>query len=1214
MSERYDPIADREADRQARLAAQTVFDRPVVLEAGAGTGKTAALVARIVAWTLGRGWQLAEAEEAEALDREGRRGEPQPERVAARCLDRVVAITFTDAAAAEMATRVGEAFAAVARGELPPWLAPAALPSDPEVKSKRAAALLVAMDHLTVSTIHAFCRRLLSRWPLEGGLHPSFTVDADEHVLERVVQESVEAAIRRAFVTADDPDLGFLVGRGIGPQSLAEAVMALARAGVPAETLGADVQLGARTAALARRLAEAVAGLAGLVAPRLAGVKKAKNAAALAVALLALAKRLEHAEAIGPDALAGVVAELLDESLVGHLKKWRKGELNNEERARLGEVRGELRAGSASLVGLIEFLGTLDMELLAHAQRALAPLLTTVHRELRRRGAETFAALLCDARDLLARHPAAAARERHEIRQLLVDEFQDTDALQCEMLRTIALAGPIESRPCLFLVGDPKQSIYGWRSADLAAYEGFLADLDAARGERHTLSVNFRSVPVVLDEVARCVAPVMVREAGVQPEFRSLVASEAKATSPGFSSERQAPVEFWVSWASPDSDGEGGGETNSGEAAELEARALANDIRAVHDESNVAWREIGVLLRTFSDADTYLQAMRDAGVPYAVERDRSYYRRREVIEAAALVRTILDPADHLALVTWLRSCTVGVPDAGLLPLWDGGFPGLMTELTGPDDPRLARLRELVGSVAGALPADVPGIERIGGWEHALAAGIEAVAELRGAFEQNTAPAFVERLRTLTLIEAGEATRALGAYRVANLDRFFRELTAAIEESGRDREAVLRTLRIAIGERREAEEGRPREAAQDAVQVMTIHKAKGLDFAHVYLLQTHKRSGRGRSTVADAEEIDGGFEFCLFGAPTPGWIRVEEHRAAVAEAELVRTLYVALTRAKDRVVVAGRWPSSTERRPPSDSHIALLRHRAGDLDLRALQAQATEAGRGFIDAMDARWVFLSTAGERRQCGDRIADTSLPSPIEAEADRLLLVEHRSAAVARMARPTSAPASAEAHRELRELLAEQHAEERPAVSQAIESAPQGVAVAAGSLVHLALERIDLRADLAGEVARQRERLRSLVGGRGRPADAEPAARAGAMLGQLATSRLGARLATIAPHVVARELAVLLPPGDGPAAPVGFVAGAIDVVYRDPSTGELVIADYKTDDVSGEAEIAVRAATYASQGVIYQRALKEALGLATAPRFELWFLRADRIVSLPG
>jgi ATP-dependent exoDNAse (exonuclease V) beta subunit len=118
--------------------------------------------------------------------------------------------------------------------------------------------------------------------------------------------------------------------------------------------------------------------------------------------------------------------------------------------------------------------------------------------------------------------------------------------------------------------------------------------------------------------------------------------------------------------------------------------------------------------------------------------------------------------------------------------------------------------------------------------------------------------------------------------------------------------------------------------------------------------------------------------------------------------------------------------------------------------------------------------------------------------------------------------------------------------------------------------------------------------------------------VLDRLVGGPLLARLEAIGTAVVARELSVLLPPGDGPDAPVGFVSGTIDLVYRDPATGALVIADYKTDEAATDPEVAGRVAAYASQGTTYRRALTEALHLDAEPRFELWFLHPGRIETV--
>ncbi len=1201
--------AVRAADAAARLRAQTSFAGALVIEAGAGTGKTATLVARIVAWCLGPGWRRAAAELAAQPARPHRAEAPAAERIAGRVLDAVVAITFTEAAAAEMASRVAQALAEVSAGRLPTGLLPEALVVADGESGPRAAALLVALDHLVVATIHAFCRRLLADAPLEAGLHPAFTVDAEGRVVDEVARETVESAFRAALASSGDEPLVALAVRGFGPAEVADALAELAAAGVPPSALAEDPLAPAAVAALVGQVRGAAAEVDALVGRRVGGLGKTAKAIKIANGCEALG-----AAALGTLAeLAAAVAGALPDSLVERLEEWGRGKSTGREADALADVAADLRAPAGRLAVLAAHVARLDPELLATAWRAIGPLYVQLDRTMRARGAETFAALLRDARNLLADRPAVRAAVRAGMTQLLVDEFQDTDRLQCEIVRLLALDGPPGERPGLFLIGDPKQSIYGWRNADLAAYDAFLDLVCDGGGEAMGLSVNFRSLPQVLDEVRRVVEPAMVRQAGVQPAFQPLLPSAARAAARPAPGGRRAAVEHWVSWERAEGS-DALAPARARAAAEIEARALAADIRELHGDG-VAWREIGVLLRTTGSLDVVVGALRDAGVPHAVERDRSYYRRREVIEAAALVRTVLDPGDHLALVTVLRSGLVGVPDAALVPLWARGLPDHAGALPAPDEARLGRLAALVEEAAGALPAGIPGLARVTGWERNLTAFLARLAELRRSFATEPAAVFVERLRTATLFEASEAARALGAYRTANLDRFFRTLLEGIE-SGGEPQAIVRGLRSSVAEAREALEGRPLAAAEDAVRVMTIHKAKGLDFAHVYLLQAHGRPRGGSRLGTGAEEIGGRFEYALLGACTPGWHEVEARRRRVEEAELVRTLYVAMTRAKDRLVVAGSWPAAPAVHVRPRSHMDVLARRAPAEGLAAVAARARAAGGRDADGDGARWVFPALGGlEAGPAAPATPAPALATPERVARDAERLATLRTEAAAHMATAFSAPASEEAHRRLLDATAtDPDGESGGAASARARESSASPAAAAGAAVHRVLETIDLEAEIGGQLAAARGLLTALVEGLiGADGRREAERRAAEVLTCLAAGPLLDRLRMVAPHVVARELAVLLPPDGGPAAPVGFVSGAIDLLYRDPETGDLVVADYKTDDVTGAAELAARAATYAPQGAVYRRALEEALRLPRRPRFELWFLQAGAIVRIP-
>jgi ATP-dependent helicase/nuclease subunit A len=1218
----------READREARRTAQRHFERPLVVQAGAGTGKTTTLIARLLAWCLGIGWDKALVRQEERAVAAGRRREVASERTAAAVLGGVVAITFTEAAAAEMAGRAARELATLARGEVPAWLDESVLPPVDEL-ARRARALLGTLDHLAVRTIHSFCRGLLSEHPLEAGLHPELTVDADGRMLEEIVRETVEASLRQGYGDPGDPDLLALASRGFGPREIVEALVALAGRGMPSSVLDRDPFGPEALQGFRDRLVEVARGVHRLIAPRLgASVVRAPNARKIEKGLAELIIRLEEEAAGGVDArtLAAWVEETIPENLLNHLKKWGKELESQAEQEVLGEVHDELCALSGSLCRLVDHLARLDPELLDYARRALRPLLGKVERGLTGRGVATFDALLTGAEALLARNPDVRARVRRGIDQLLVDEFQDTDRVQCELLRWLALDGPRDQRPGLFLVGDPKQSIYGWRSADLRAYDGFVALVRRDGGDVVSLVENFRSVPAILDEVARVVEPVMHERPGLQPPFEPLIPCDRRSDDPGFIRDGWAPVEHWVSWEKGE-EGPGPqspqGKTSATVATGLEAVALAADVRALHDREGVRWSEIAVLLRSTSDLDTYLEALRRARVPFLVGRDKNYYRRREVIEAAALVRAVLDPGDHLALLTMLRSPLAGVPDAALIPLWSRRFPKRMTDLTGQSPERLTELRALIEEAAREVPRDVPGIDRVQGWERSLLAAVEALAALRESFACDPADVFVERMRRLTLVEATEAARYLGPYRLANLDRFFRQLLSAIEDGGGDVSAILRALRKSVAEAREAEEGRPQDGSEDAVHVLTIHGAKGLDFRHVYLMQLHKTSmGENGGSKTEVSRIDlpfgGGtvYEYRLFGAPTLGYDRVEAERREVEAAERVRTLYVAMTRAKDRLVMAGVWPDDPAPRTPEQArtHLDLLLSRPdGPVDLPVLWEEGIGLSRwAFPDPSGALWKFpaLRPEDEAAVFGET-AGPALATPAEVARDSALLDVRRAEAEERMARPFSGAASEEAHERLREQMAESRLgdrEERKRRSAVPED--REAAMAAGGAIHRALETWDLAAEVRAEAKRQRALLPGylelLVQG---PDFDRALPLAQALLDRFIGGPLLDRLRRLRDHVLARELPVLLPPGDREGGPVGFISGAVDLLYKDPETGRLVIADYKTDEVETDEEIESRAAAYTPQGAVYVRALQEALGLPEPPRFELWFLRAGRV-----
>ncbi len=1204
MSTPTDIGAKMELDQKARLLAQTVFDRPLVLEAGAGTGKTATLVARIVSWCLGPGWDRT-------LERITTHTEnpPEADRIAALCLSRIVAITFTEAAAAEMASRVGDAMAEIEQGNIPIGLEPTVLPADLAARLERARAYLGNLDHMVVTTIHAYCRRLLAAFPLEIGLDPRFIVDADGNILMEVVRETLEKELVTAYSEDGNEHFLGLARAGYGPRELEQTLIRLAENGIRPETLNADPLSPEKITALRDRLSDSVRMVISLVRPCLEKAKRLKTGRNVLSALGGLFVRLES--------MGGTLGELiqlheqakidLPPNLIDHIQKWATRKDLSATEAEITEPVGTSLCNEAQALDIrLRHLLSLDVPLLTHARLALAPLVQTVRTEMRRRGAETFNALLQDARTLLTGHDSVCDQVRQKIDQLLVDEFQDTDLLQCEIIEKLALTEDAEHRPGLFLVGDPKQSIFGWRSADLRAYDHFVRKVTETSGEVHALTTNFRSAPPILAEVKRVMPGIMKAETGVQPMFQELLACPQRQEDPGFLTDDHSPIEYWVTADWNEIREKINVAPFSTRASEIEALALAKDLRALRDEQGVEWSDIGVLFRAATDTEPYLGAFREHGIPYYVERDTNFYRRREIIDICAVVRCVLDPNDHLALVTYLRSAMVGVPDAAWIPLWTRKFPEKITELRGRSLKKLEELRELVCEVASSLPKTIPGLDRIEGWEHNLLRGAESLAILREEFHRRPADEFVELMRRLLLVESTESGRYLGPYRLANLDRFFRNLIETLNTNKGAAQAVLRLLRTGVSQAREFEEGRPNDAVMDAVQVMTIHKAKGLDFEHVYIMQTH-RAPISRDSGQTLVPEDGGEEYQLFGAATPGFDLVRERQAEVEAAERVRTLYVAMTRAKRRMVLCGLWlkTNTTLTTHAANCHMDLF-YAANRIPESLSMALAKE--NHYRDHDQVLWRL--PARQEPLHPSRLfpaSDAGLPAVAEVRRASTLLTTRRRQARSRMERPYRGPVSAVAHEELEKQKAapRQKTEANPEHGQT-----RSMSMAIGTALHRVFENLDLAHDLPEAFSLQGARIDQYL----RPTNLAPAEHRKAkektqlLLRKIEEGPLPARMAEIRDHILARELPLIAPPVPD-HGPTGFLMGAIDLLYRDPETGDLVVADYKTDFIESDESLDQKVEIYSKQLSVYARSIADALGLDRPPRIEMWFLSAGRI-----
>ena len=1143
-----------EQDGASRLAARTRFDTPVILRAGAGTGKTAALVSRVVCWVTGPGWQQFEATHT------------SQGQIAQRVLSRVVAITFTEAAAAEMADRIAIALHAIGDGHAVVGLPPHEL--HPEAAT-RAQVLLQAIEHIQVRTIHGFCRHLLASHPLEAGLHPNFEVDASGEKIAQIVRQCVELGLAERLADPEDRNLLELFGMGVDPQAIEAGVSTLVARCVSTSWIERNPFGRDAVNQYILDVRDRITDTLHAVGETMVGLRKG-NATKLHAGLCELRDRLDPD--LGLDDAQELVDRFVPLNLRKHLMKaWARGEAGKAETEALLACGNGLRRAAATLAPSLDCLVGLDQHGYRISADVVRPLLGAAYEKMRELGVVGFSDLLARASRLL-RNPAIAASVRRGIDQLLIDEFQDTDLQQCEMIRNLALKGPLNERPGLFLVGDPKQSIYGWRNADLQAYEEFIQEVKRQGGEEHALVVNFRSTEDILGEVDAVMANLMVAEPGVQPPYETLVSARGQGLP-------EYGPELWVAWNVHQ--GEPDPSTSVADAREIEASALASDlqrIRGLGEDLN----EVGVLFRSMTELDVYQRALRAAGIPYEVTRDRNYFRRKEIVEASAILRAILDPFDSLAALGFLRSSAVCVPDVALIPLWANGFPSLWAKFDSPSEvaPLLKAISDAALEVEGAQPLtfDVDPM-----WAQRLKTMVGRVAQLRASFRILPFDEWIGQLRSLMLGDVIAACQYQGDYRTANLELFYRSAVRQMESSGGNVGAMLLSLRDAVARQQEAEEARPA-GTTGSVKLMTVHKSKGLAFTHTYLMDLHH--GLRSTNRPGGTFFDPSCGLQLLGFWPPGFCGVWRKVRNVERAERIRLVYVAMTRARDRLVLSGGWPESCRGADRAKVLADLWASRNPPLpfweDLDIDHQGRTQHGSlkvVFPDYPDARQDVSSDTATR--------DVERRVPVGPTK--------REAAIDRMNRPwTMGPSAIEAagHTYLKKPTA-------AALSR-------NEAMNIGTAFHWLFEHVPREGTVSYDwfVKNLGEALALTMGGA--PLSRSGKDRIDVLMRSLERGNLLSWFERV--EVIGMEIPLLMPPSEN-LGPIGAWVGSIDLLYRHPDTGELVVADFKASRI-GQGSLQDAAEKYSAQGRHYVNAVWQSLSLPSPPVFEVWLIEADRRV----
>lgn len=595
---------------------------------------------------------------------------------------------------------------------------------------------------------------------------------------------------------------------------------------------------------------------------------------------------------------------------------------------------------------------------LADLSEALQDFIEQDAAQRRAQGVLTYDDLLLEARDLLVGSADTRHDLRNRFRAILIDEFQDTDPLQAQIALLLA-SDPdtddwTQARPGpgrLVLAGDPKQSIYRFRRADIDIYEQ-VRDIFLAAPETcatASLTVNFRARPPLIEWQNRVLAGVLKpnedyprAQARLEPTVPDRSESgPAVAVVPSNRTFDRAP-----------------------EARSAEARLLANLITHMHEAASALgqlpddeqvrspqYRDIAILVRTRTGAELYTAALDQAGIPYHFDSGQGFYQQPEVRAVAHLLQAIDDPTDQAAVVAVLKSPLVAASDDELLQLRDalGHRPILL------DDDR--------------LPAD---------YEGPLREPLAELSRLRGDLRGLSLPELIDRViraSGLLLAQAVGGRSAQTRQRQANL-RMLVQRAAHFSDSNDDSLRPFVRWLSQRGVRNLPESESPTtEADDDAVRILTIHQAKGLEFPIVIVPKLQDQPALGRDFIVDRANERLEFKLGEDRTPfrTPGYPVAQHRDRAYADAEARRMLYVAATRARDWLILPSFPADSISRRESfhtfiddaapdwlareSDANVLVLSPRAFD----AVPSPATELRVPPHEALREQWRERHEAG-------------------------------------------------------------------------------------------------------------------------------------------------------------------------------------------------------------------------------------------------------------
>lgn len=1109
------------SDRMARELAETTFDRNVVVVAGAGTGKTTLLVNRLVYLLM---------------------KEPAP-----ILITQVVALTFTNKAATEMKVRLRERLDGLARRE-----ADSIRSSDggavsccdlqaryglsADAIAARAQAALNDIEKAQIGTLHSFAAHLLRLHPLESGVDPDFKED-DGLRFEEQFTAAWDCWLDQELSRAGQHHH---LWRSVLSSTTLEAVRALSRSLcselINLNTLQQQLASTAVTPAISHWIQQMGARAQQLL--KTYDRPKRRKVEHMLAATVSLMRHVAAKGLPGKQDLTAAEREWLDKDLGNAVGEWEKGDFKE----------------AALLIRTAQQLLSVDHAFLNDLLTLLLPLVRNIRETFSRQGWLSFDGLLARARALLFEHPSLRERIKRDYKAVLVDEFQDTDPVQYEIILAVSERQGSQATDWhkmvlepgkLFIVGDPKQSIYAFRRADIEAFDRVVEKVTADGGMARTLTTNFRSDAAVLEPVNEIFDRLFERQPLVQPANVRLEVSPQRhppSIEPGVR----------LSVTTPDGEEEtfdAAGATRA--ESEVLARWLTDEVL---NRPSMKPGHVALLFRKLTQADAYLDALRRHDIPYTIEGEKHFYRRPEVIDLVNLLRVLDHPHDEIALTGLLRSPLGGLTDRELYELKHAEHFDYL---------RAARLES---------------------WPHASAAAVrrlyEHLAWLHRAIPVLPLAEAIELIFDRLPILDVAAASLHGEQAVANLMKVKQTAASLADRPHMTLSGFVDLMIARLEEQPDESESPLAEESHEAVRVLTIHKAKGLEFPIVVLPGLHQGSGRERGAPQISYDWSSGtYGLSLDRHWSLGSLLVQHKLRLREEAERRRVLYVGMTRAKELLLLSGGITT----RSVGETGFDLLQN-IGTGEIGTASTEVLNVGGC---AIPHRVIRAPERKRPRRRVETMANAVLIDPKE-------IGRRWAIRTARWTEIRQAP-----HHLTPTTLGNRAAlviPETTSVRQEVQ-----IGRLAGVVAHRLLERWDFSQDHSGLFAQVDLVVQATLGPDHTVYAGAVAESVNDLLATFSQSESYARLRSS--QILGREVPFIMPWGDRQV-----MEGVIDLIYR--LDGGLWIADYKTEMVLPD-QAPVRAMRYRTQSEVYKAAVRQSLGVETV-RFHCLFLRCATAVEI--